>query len=60
MRSPCFSGQRFAFHGYIRRDRTGHIKEMAQRAADGETQLFMDAPYRNQATLDLNDGAFHR
>jgi 16S rRNA (cytidine1402-2'-O)-methyltransferase len=47
-----FSGQRFAFHGYLRRDRPGHIQDMAQRAAGGETQLFIDAPYRNQATLE--------
>lgn len=47
------SGQRFAFHGYISRDdKATELKKWEKRAFDeNETQIFMDAPYRNASTL---------
>lgn len=47
-----FKGQRFAFHGYLERERKRHLGDMEKRARKGETQIFMEAPYRNGETLD--------
>lgn len=49
------NGQRFAFHGYLPIDREEKRKkiqvlERATRQADA-TQIFIEAPYRNQALL---------
>jgi 16S rRNA (cytidine1402-2'-O)-methyltransferase len=49
------NGQRFAFHGYLPTDREEKRKkiqelERAARQADA-TQIFIEAPYRNQALL---------
>jgi 16S rRNA (cytidine1402-2'-O)-methyltransferase len=50
------NGQRFAFHGYLpvkpdeRRTRIAQLE--AQSARDDATQIFIEAPYRNQALLD--------
>lgn len=49
------NGQRFAFHGYLPIDREEKMKkiqelERAARQADA-TQIFIEAPYRNQALL---------
>jgi 16S rRNA (cytidine1402-2'-O)-methyltransferase len=47
-----FSGQRFAFHGYLRRERRTHILSLQSRAREeGAVQLFMETPYRNDVTL---------
>jgi len=46
-------GQHFAFHGYLPVDKTERariLKELDQRAR-GETQIFIETPYRNAAML---------
>ena len=46
-------GQRFAFHGYLpvdKAERARKLKELDQRAR-GETQIFIETPYRNAAML---------
>jgi 16S rRNA (cytidine1402-2'-O)-methyltransferase len=49
------NGQAFCFHGYLpvkRPDRIRKIREIEQVALrSGETQLFIEAPYRNDAML---------
>lgn len=49
-------GQKFFFHGYLDKDpvKRGHqIKRLAQQSqAEGATQIFMEAPYRNRHTLE--------
>lgn len=48
-----FSGQQFSFHGYLQRDRKSHIAALQNRAIeDRAVQLFIEAPYRNNATLE--------
>ncbi len=46
-----FSGQSFAFHGYLPiapAERAKRLKELEQRSArEGQTQLFIETPYRN-------------
>ncbi len=48
-------GQRFAFHGYLSKqpsERQKQIKELGKRARQEKaTQIFIEAPYRNEATL---------
>ncbi len=49
------NGQQFRFHGYLPRekaDRANTIRELERKAKSGETQLFMDTPYRNQTVLE--------
>jgi 16S rRNA (cytidine1402-2'-O)-methyltransferase len=46
-------GQRFAFHGYLpvdKAERARKLKELDQRAR-GETQIFIETPYRNAVML---------
>ena len=49
-------GQRFAFCGYLpreREEREKRIRELEKRSRAGkETQLFIETPYRNDALLD--------
>lgn len=48
------NGQRFAFHGYLpveKSERARRLKEIEARAR-GETQIFIETPYRNAAMLD--------
>jgi len=49
------NGQQFAFGGYLPRDsgeRTRRIRQLEQQAlSTGQTQLFMDAPYRNNHVM---------
>ena len=49
------NGQSFRFHGYLpvkRPERIKKIRELEQTAMrQGETQLFIEAPYRNEALL---------
>ena len=49
-------GQSFAFNGYLpkeRNERAAKIKMLEARAInEGQTQIFMDAPYRNQNVMD--------
>jgi len=47
------NGQRFAFHGYLPvkpAERARKLKELEARA-DGETQIFIETPYRNAQLL---------
>ena len=49
------NGQSFCFHGYLpvkRPERTKKIREIEQAALrSGQTQIFMEAPYRNDGLL---------
>jgi len=50
-----FNGQRFSFNGYLPRERSERIrkiKQLEQLANGGHTQIFMDAPYRNNHVLE--------
>lgn len=51
-----FNGQQFAFHGYLPKDKKERIRklmDLEQRVRkSGETQLFMDTPFRNMHVLD--------
>jgi 16S rRNA (cytidine1402-2'-O)-methyltransferase len=51
-----FSGQQFRFHGYLPIERAARIRriETLQKDVDktGETQLFIETPYRNNAMLE--------
>lgn len=53
--SSGFNGQSFAFNGYIS-VKTDRIKQLQQyehlSMRFGQTQIFMDAPYRNQKLLE--------
>lgn len=49
-----FNGQQFAFSGYLPMDKTQKakkIKLLEELAAKGQTQIFMEAPYRNNQLL---------
>ncbi len=50
-----FSGQQFAFKGYLpvnRAERTKEIRFLEKQSAKGETQLFMETPFRNNHMLE--------
>lgn len=51
-----FSGQHFAFHGYLPKERKDRIKVLRDFEADtrrtGITNLFMDTPFRNMNVLE--------
>lgn len=62
-----FSGQHFTFHGYLDKEpekRKRQIKQLEKSAnGDGYTQIFMEAPHRNQHTMEalietLNDATW--
>ncbi len=50
------SGQNFAFNGYLpkeKSDRVRKLKDLEKRSTiEKQTQIFMEAPYRNQNLLD--------
>lgn len=49
------NGQRFRFHGYLpieRGARVAAIRALEAEARSGETQIFIETPYRNLALLD--------
>ncbi len=49
------NGQKFRFHGYLPREKNDRIKMLKQfesASTTGESQIFMDTPYRNKAVLD--------
>lgn len=53
--SSGMNGQKFAFHGYLpvrAEERNIKLKEIQKRAQSGETQIFMETPYRNQKMFD--------
>jgi 16S rRNA (cytidine1402-2'-O)-methyltransferase len=48
------NGQSFAFHGYLPVDQAGRqrsIRELEKRSAGGQTQIFMETPFRNGKML---------
>ena len=52
--SSGFSGQRFAFHGYLPvkvPERVQAFKQLEREAQGGQTQIFMETPYRNNQLL---------
>lgn len=52
--SSGFNGQRFAFHGYLPVDsaaRQKALRDLERRSAGGETQIFMETPFRNGKML---------
>lgn len=55
-----FNGQKFAFHGYLpidKKDRGRAIRMLEKNAMTGETQIFMETPYRNNQLM--KDLLFH-
>ncbi len=49
------NGQQFTFNGYLpraRNERTAKLRQLEGLALKGQTQLFMDAPYRNNQVLE--------
>lgn len=57
-----FSGQQFTFHGYLspKKDRIkSELKNLEQRALRGETQIFMETPYRNMKLLEILTEILH-
>ena len=49
------NGQSFAFHGYLpidRHERQLTIRELERRSLSGETQIFMETPFRNDRMKD--------
>ncbi|MFN3917764.1 MAG: SAM-dependent methyltransferase [Flavobacteriales bacterium] len=53
--SSGINGQNFAFNGYLPIDKTERKKtilELERRAHTGQTQLFMETPYRNMVLLE--------
>ena len=51
-----FNGQEFAFHGYlpkVQKERVRKMKDLEARVRrTGETQLFMDTPFRNMHVIE--------
>lgn len=50
-----FSGQHFTFHGYLTfdsKERRKNLLEWQRRAQQGETQIFIEAPYRNDKLIE--------
>ena len=54
--SAGMNGQRFAFHGYLPIERAARERRLAELETESEkrgvTQLFIEAPYRNQALYE--------
>jgi 16S rRNA (cytidine1402-2'-O)-methyltransferase len=53
--SSGFNGQQFAFHGYFpidKHEREKLLRELEKRANENFTQLFIEAPYLNNAMFD--------
>lgn len=51
-----FNGQSFVFHGYVPIDKREILEKIRRMEADatklGQTQIFMDTPYRNERLFD--------
>ena len=58
-----FNGQNFAFNGYLpidKRERAMKIKELEAKALQsGQTQIFIETPYRNRQMMDTLLGSLH-
>ena len=49
-----FNGQNFAFNGYLPQEAdllTRKLKELTRRVAEGQTQIFIETPYRNNKLI---------
>ncbi|MRR19160.1 SAM-dependent methyltransferase [bacterium] len=49
------NGQSFAFHGYLPVDQAGRqraIRELEKRSEGGQTQIFMETPFRNGKMME--------
>jgi 16S rRNA (cytidine1402-2'-O)-methyltransferase len=49
------NGQNFTFNGYLPvkpAERAARLRELEKRSQEGYTQIFMEAPYRNQRMLE--------
>ncbi|MCX6301607.1 MAG: SAM-dependent methyltransferase [Bacteroidia bacterium] len=49
------NGQNFSFNGYLPvkpAERAARLRQLEKRAQEGYSQIFMEAPYRNQAMLE--------
>jgi 16S rRNA (cytidine1402-2'-O)-methyltransferase len=49
-----FNGQSFAFHGYLpidKKERIQRIRQLEASAGKGQTQIFMETPFRNMQML---------
>lgn len=50
-----FNGQSFAFHGYLpiqKQDKIKALKHLEKEAARGQTQIFIETPYRNDVLVN--------
>lgn len=55
MMASGFNGQQFSFNGYLpieQNERKSKLLQMETLAKKGNTQIFMDTPYRNQKLLE--------
>lgn len=53
--SSGLNGQNFAFHGYLPINKSGRIREikkLEKMALEGQSQIFMETPYRNMKLID--------
>ncbi len=53
--SSGLNGQRFTFHGYLPvkpTERAAALRELEKRSREGQAQIFMETPYRNQKMLE--------
>lgn len=53
--SSGLNGQNFTFNGYLpvkAAERTAKLRELEKKAKEGNAQIFMETPYRNQKLLD--------
>ena len=46
-------GQHFTFHGYLEKDKNKRRQQIAHLERQSGTHIFIEAPYRNQQTLEL-------
>lgn len=63
MMASGLNGQNFAFNGYLpidKRERRAALKHLEKLSkTNGQTQLFIETPYRNNQMLDSIVGALH-
>lgn len=56
------NGQNFTFHGYLPvkpDERISTLRSLEKKARTGETQIFMETPYRNQKLIDAMISTCH-
>ncbi|NGX57597.1 MAG: Ribosomal RNA small subunit methyltransferase I [Chlamydiae bacterium] len=52
-----FTGQSFHFHGYLPKDPKARDQKITNMEKDRSTQIFIEAPHRNQKTLEALVGS---